>query len=224
MYGAPTLTGTNFTGVPATSLTGAIPTANLPAATTIYIWNTSTLQSGSTAYPNFLNTPILGVNTSSMSLTGPLTISATQQANIVQFSTSPTGVQLVSVSSTPANTPSSFELTVSSLNAVPIIQISNSGHFVSSGTTPTAGTCGTGPTIVTGSTDISGAITWGGAATSCAVNFGVAHGIAPFVIATSTGPAVGISYPPSTTAFTANFTSITGGTITWHAFDGKGSY
>ena len=65
MYGAPTLTGTNFTGIPGAQVGSGVPAANIAGgilggtviassvAATAAIINQSVLQKGSTAYPDF---------------------------------------------------------------------------------------------------------------------------------------------------------------------------
>lgn len=143
-------------------------------------------------------------------------------ANILALSTSSTGLAVMTVSTAIARAPSDFILTVASpTTGTMLLGVQLSGHIVSSGTTPTLSTCGTTPTLYSGGTDVSGAFTWTGGSTGCTLTFGQAHQVAPFCIAQSTAPLVGVS-PPSTTAVTFNWSFLSGSTVTYHCFDGKG--
>lgn len=107
---------------------------------------------------------------------------------------------------------------------VPVIfGINTYGHTVSSGTTPTVGVCGTTPAMNPNSTDEVGAVVWGGAATVCGFTFANAFQSPPFCLANTAGAA--FTEPIGVTASSATFNfsaSLTGSTITYHCWGGKG--
>lgn len=87
-------------------------------------------------------------------------------------SSSSTGINLVSISSSPAVNANDFLLTVSSVAGTVAFGIQNNSHVVSSGTTPSVTTCGTLPSMDPNSTDFAGTINTGsGSPTACTLTF-----------------------------------------------------
>lgn len=87
-------------------------------------------------------------------------------------SSSSTGINLVSISSSPAVNANDFLLTVSSVAGTVAFGIQNNSHIVSSGTTPSVTTCGTLPSMDPNSTDFAGTINTGsGSPTACTLTF-----------------------------------------------------
>jgi hypothetical protein len=173
--------------------------------------------------------------TSSLTVTGAGGITATYgvTAATASFYTTSTSTSALVVMST--NNAVAFSVSNSSVTAgdymvfvatftgatTPVMAVNTYGHVISSGSTPSAGSCGTLPHIVANSTDQAGSITWAGAATSCALSFGNSFVSSPFCVAVSTGPAVGIT-SQTNSGMTFNFTSLTGSTVTWNCWGGKG--
>ena len=111
--------------------------------------------------------------TSSETITGGgLAIVQTASANALNISTSSTGVNLLSVSSTPAVAPTDFLLNVSSAAGTTIFGVTNGGNVISSGTIPTVSSCGTSPSMDNGATNFAGTINVGSASpTACTLTF-----------------------------------------------------
>lgn len=152
-----------------------------------------------------------------------LTLINSGSANSLTISSVSTGVNLVSVSSSPAIAAGDFLLTVSSVPGTAIFAVQNSGHLISSGTVPTMGACGTSPSVI--GTDNAGAITVGsGVVTSCTLNFAAAWGQTPVCVQTNNSTAVtGDISAISTTAVTFSFSAtLGGGQIYYLCFGSKG--
>jgi len=176
-----------------------------------------TVQSSMSITGNGGFTSMLGIIGSTLTLTN------STSPNTLVITSNSTGINLVQVSSVVAINPSDYILTIASPTAAtPLIWgVNLAGHVVSSGTTPTVSSCGTTPTISTGSTDTNGRVTWTGVATTCTVTFGTPFAATPFCIVNSTGPAVGVTQPPAATGPVFNFSTITGGTLTYHCEGGR---
>jgi hypothetical protein len=158
-----------------------------------------------------------GTFTSSVTVNAGLYIVDTSSGNALVISTATTGVQLLSVSSTPAVAQSDFLLNISSTSGAMALGVQNNSHVVSSGTTPSVSSCGTGSPAVVG-TDMAGTITvGGGSVTACTLNFANPYANPPVCVESdnSTTPTADIT-SISTTAVTFGFSASLGGGTIWY--------
>jgi len=162
-----------------------------------------------------------GVFTSSVTVLGAFGVYQSSQANIIQLSSSTTGIPLVSVSSVPALAPTDYSLTISSQNASLVFGVQYDGHIVSSGTTPSMGTCGSSPSV--SGSDTAGLIAVGsGSVTSCTMNFANSYLNPPVCVESDTSTSVTADIISITTAaVTFGFSSSLGGGSIWYICIGQ---
>lgn len=134
-------------------------------------WTTASGSSGGVTVPSSFTWT--GVIASSVQISGNgVYIVGTSSGNLFTASSATTGVQFISVSSTPAVLQSDFLLNVSSSSGVLTFGIQNNSHVISSGTTPSVSSCGTSPSMDPNSTDFAGTINTGSASpTACTLTF-----------------------------------------------------
>lgn len=153
-------------------------------------------------------------------------ISNGNNSNILSLSTSTTGLPIMSVSTAVALAPSDFLLTVSSAqggssSSAMAFGIQNSGHLISSGTTPSMGTCGTLPVI--NGTDNAGIIIVGaGVVTSCTMNFAYPFSNPPVCVESTNSTSITADISSiSTTAITFGFSATLGSGTLWYVCMGQ---
>jgi hypothetical protein len=140
-----------------------------------------------------------------------LTVTGATTNPLVTISSTPTGVALVSVSSTPAAAPSDFIYAASSQTGTTTWGVQYDGHMVSSGTTPSMGTCGSSPSVI--GTDAAAVITVGsGVVTSCTMNFANPWANPPVCVESDNSTAVtGDITTTTTSSITFGFSATLGG-------------
>lgn len=195
-----------------TSVTGT-PPINSSGGTTPAISLSVTIGQGETFTGSSVT--VAGIN--------GLTITGATTNPLVTISSVPSGVALVSVSSTPASVATDFVLTVSSQNGTTTFAAKYDGDLISSGTTPGMGTCGSSPSVF--GTDTAGVITVGsGIVTSCTMNWANTKGSIPVCVMSTNSTAVtGDITTTSTSSVTFGFSAtLGGGTINYICIGNKG--
>lgn len=206
---------TDMTNVGASTATLSISTMSLaskyPVSLTTGVVTTSILPAA-----NMVSTVAFTTSTQTFSGSQAFLSSSTFYNTIVVSSNS-TGVQLVSVSTTPATLPSHFLLTVSSTDATMALGVQNNSHIISSGTAPGAPTsCGTSPSV--DGTDFTGIVTvGGGVVTSCTLPFSYPFNRAPICIVSTNSTAVTADVSSiNSSAVTFGFSATLGGGSLWY--------
>ena len=194
-----------------TSVTGT-PPINSSGGTTPAISLSATIGQGETFAGSSVT--VAGIN--------GLTVTGATTNPLVTISSVPSGVALVSVSSTPASVATDFVLTVSSQNGTTTFAAKYDGDLISSGTTPGMGTCGSSPSVF--GTDTAGVITIGsGIVTSCTMNWANTKGSVPVCVMSTNSTAVtGDITTTSTSSITFGFSAtLGGGTINYICIGNK---